>query len=106
MHLHTFTTAKYLAKYNAGKKTTVVFNQRPLRLTLAYFMLTTHFKWSREWIFFAFPCPPTQLRDRPNMVAVLMGLQFCRAPCFASVSVRIYPLHPLSRSASCLANRG
>lgn len=55
---------------------TDALNRLPYRLTLAYLMLATHFRWSKEWMFFVLPCPPTQLRDRPNMVVVLMGLLF------------------------------
>lgn len=29
-------------------------------------------------MFFVFPCPPTQLRDRPNIAAVLRGWYFAR----------------------------
>lgn len=57
----------------------VVLNRLSQALTLAHLTLATHFKWSREWIFFVLPCPPTQLRDRPNIVAVLAGVEFYQA---------------------------
>lgn len=84
---------------------TVVLNQLSQGLTLAYLKLATYFKWSKEWMFFVLPCPPTQLRDRPNIATVLKGVVFCKTRYFAQISVRIYPLHPFSRMDSYLANR-